>query len=102
MPALHGVGGCGRAHGRRFLIRLVAGEHRPAAHVVANFIGREIAPRHRAAGFEADHFEPGLRQRQHRHAARRAEPDDDDIRVFEPSRHVSCLRHVVRDAPWPC
>src|SRR5262249_18072401 len=49
MTALNGVCRAVRTNGGRFLIRLMAGEHRPAAHVIANFIRREIAPRHRSA-----------------------------------------------------
>src|SRR5207247_1467649 len=72
----------------RFLIGFVAGEHRPAAHIVADFIRREVAPRHRATGLETDDLESGLRERQHGDATSGAKSDDDDVGILESSRHA--------------
>jgi hypothetical protein len=66
----------------RFLHRL-----RPAPEVVPQFIRREVALRKPIACFETNYFEPGLCQRQSRYATSRAESDDYNVGVFQPSRH---------------
>ena len=76
----------GGAHGRRFQVGLLH-RHRPAAHVVADLVGREVAPREPRARFEPDHVDAGARQRQRGDAADGAHPDDDDVGFREPSRH---------------
>jgi hypothetical protein len=79
-------GGGVRARGRNFLVRLLH-TLRPAAIVVAQFVRREVATRQPRAGFETDHLEPCLRERQRHHATGRAEADDDDVGVLESGRH---------------
>jgi hypothetical protein len=53
---------------RDFAVGLLGGL-RPAAEIVAQLVGREIARREPGAGFEADHLEPGARERQRGDAA---------------------------------
>src|SRR5262249_447693 len=67
-----GVGAMGWNLAVRLLRRL-----RPAAEIVAQLVGREVARREPAAGLEPDYLEPRARERQRGDAADRAEPDDD-------------------------
>ena len=74
---------------------------RPVADVVAQLVGREVAASEPRAGFEADHLEARLRERQHRHAAGGAEADDDDVggRGWSLSNWV-CFVAVLRTRTW--
>src|SRR5688500_6858986 len=83
-----GVGFLVGALGRHFVLRLLH-RHRPVAHVVAQFVGREVAAGEPGAGFEANDLDARLRKRQHRDAARRAEANDDDVGGFESGSHHS-------------
>ena len=72
-------------------LHLIAGGDQ-AADVVIDLVGVEEFARllgHPGAGFDADNFEPGARQRQHGDAARGAQPDDDHIHRFEVDGHGS-------------
>ncbi len=70
--------GCIRPVRGNFLICFLRGL-RPAAKIIAQLIGREVALGEPRARFEADHFEPGLGQWQSRRATRGAEADDYDV-----------------------
>ena len=72
---------------RNFVLCLLHGL-RPGAEIVPQLIGREIFRGKPAAGFESDHIETGLRERQHGDAAGRAETDHHDVSFFQ-SRHAS-------------
>ena len=61
---------------------------RPAAEVVAQLVGREVRRRQPRARFESDDVEPGLCERQRRHAAGGAEPHDDDVGAAKLSGHA--------------
>ena len=65
---------------------------RPAAIVVAQFVGGEVGGREPCPGFEAHDVEPRLCQWQHRHATRGAHAHHDDV----GARQLSRIGHVVR------
>ena len=88
-----------RADGRRFAVGLVH-RHRPAADVIPQFVGREVAARQPGSRFEADHLDASLRERQHGDAARHPQADHDDVGVLEPSRHGARLHAPL--TRWPC
>ena len=75
-----------RPVGRDFAVRLLR-RLRPAAEIVAQLVGREVARGEPGARLEPDHLEPGARQRQRGDAADRAEPDDDDIGLLKVDGH---------------
>ena len=60
---------------------------RPAAEIVAQLVGREIARRQPGAGLDADHVEARARERERGDAADRAEPDDDDVGFLKVDGH---------------
>jgi hypothetical protein len=75
-----------RAMGRDLAVRLLC-RLRPAAKIVAQFIGREITWREPRSRFKADDFETGSRERKRGHAANRSETDDDDVRFLKVDGH---------------
>ncbi len=75
--------------GRDLAVRLLR-RLRPAAEIVAQLVGGEIARREPGAGLEPDHLEPCARERQRGDAADRAEPDDDDVGLLKVDGH-GCL-----------
>jgi len=77
------------ALGRDLAVRLLR-RLRPAAEIVAQLVGGEIARREPGARFEPDHLEPCARERQRGDAADRAEPDDDDVGLLKVDGH-GCL-----------
>src|SRR5215470_15505510 len=60
---------------------------RPAAEVVAQLVGCEVARREPGAGFEAYPFEACTCERQRGDAADRAEAHDDDVRLLKADGH---------------
>jgi hypothetical protein len=72
--------------GRDLAVRLLR-RLRPAAEIVAQFVGGEIARREPGAGLEPDHLEPRARKWQRGDTADRAEPDDDDVGLLKVDGH---------------
>ena len=90
----HGMDGKARRIGRR-RVGAMGGDLavgllrrlRPAAEIVAQLVGREIARRQPGAGLDADHVEARARERQRGDAADRAQPDDDDVGLLKVDGH---------------
>jgi len=59
----------------------------PAAEIVAQLVGSEVARGEPGTRLQPDHLEPGARQRQRGDAAYRPEPDDDDIGLPKVDGH---------------
>jgi len=72
----------------------------PAAHVVAQLVGREIGWVQPAARLETDDVEPRLREGQHGDAAHRAEPDDDDVGPVQLNGHRRPPNARQQQARW--
>src|SRR4029079_17899271 len=75
---------------------------RPTTEVVAQFVGREITRLQPRASFESDDFESGLGERQYRHAARGAKPDDHDIGGRQVNGHWVSSSRTSRSRKPTC
>jgi hypothetical protein len=62
---------------------------RPVADVVTQLVWREISPGQPGSGFKSDDVDTGLRDWQRSNTAGSAKADDDNVGVFQPSRHDS-------------
>ena len=73
---------------------------RPVAHVVANFVGGEIATRQPRARFEADDVDSGFGDWQRGDTTGCAQPNDHDFRRRQSSRHGLGPPSSAREL-WP-
>src|SRR3989338_2780250 len=87
--------------GRRDLILGLGHSLRPVTQVVAHLIRREVAAAHPATGFESDHIQPGVDERQYGHSAHGTEADHYHVCSGEFSGHGLHLLSAMLNQPGP-